>query len=130
MYTQKWLEACFLQVKAQFFSDWDREATWSIALGEFDETRGKTGYCDDRTRRILFSAKVIDGMTEGGLKALVIHEICHDTSSEWHDNRWADEMDRCKAIAYELGELQLARNLSAQVYAELGRGDPKEWMQF
>ena len=61
-------------------------------------------------------------MPDTGLRALIIHEICHDTGSPDHNDAWRAEMARCAAIADRIEPSHVAEVLRADItsYREAG----------
>ena len=74
-------------VRATFFPRWDRQGRWRIeAVNDLDGAMGK---CETETQTI----KLLDGITDDDLTALLIHEIAHAVSSTYHGKIWQARMN-------------------------------------
>lgn len=111
----KQVESHFAHVRRVYFPRWNEKGEWSVSF-DHAGTRGKTGYCDSKTKTIFLSYEVF-GMTLAGMRALLIHEICHDVSAAGHNSRWARRMESAARRAEIVGEKDVARVLRMDIYS-------------
>lgn len=114
--TETEVTACFHDVKKRYFPQWDRHDRWSAAIAGAQLCRGSTGYCDSKAKTIFLDAQVHD-MPLPGLRALLVHEICHDVAAAGHNLTWAKRMERAAVRADAHGEPGVARVLRADIYS-------------
>jgi len=112
------LGSTFAGVKEKYFPRWDRANRWRVIA---DDSHDSTGYCDSRQRTVFVRPEVF-GMTEDGLRALLIHEICHDIGGAGHGVGWANRMLKAANKADSLGESELANQILASLYADVLSG--------
>jgi hypothetical protein len=56
-------------------------------------------------------------MPEPGVRALLIHEVCHDVAAAGHNLTWARRMERAACHATKLDEAEVARILRCDIYS-------------
>ena len=81
-----------------------------------------TGYCDSKVKRIYLAYNSMYGMTDAGVRASVIHEICHDVGAASHNRRWADRMEQASATAEKNNENEVAEILRSDIFSCAGSG--------
>jgi hypothetical protein len=97
-------------VRSTFFPRWDRKRRWQFA--EVDDLDGSQGRCDREVKTI----RILAGMATGDeLLALVIHEIGHAASNDYHGGRWLRTMEAAAEIADAKGLAAIASLLRQQI---------------
>ncbi|MBX2851781.1 MAG: hypothetical protein KTR15_08565 [Phycisphaeraceae bacterium] len=114
------LSELFHEIKASYFPRWDRGGRWDAEFGTDEQLRGSTGYCDSKANRVYLRRHSINGMPRPGVRALIIHEICHEVGSAYHGKGWATRMQRARDRAIQLGELEVARILESDIFSYTG----------
>jgi hypothetical protein len=114
--TQSRIIETFAEIKRLYFPRWDRAGQWKVKFADGTSTRHNTGYCDSKARTIYLDVQVFEMVNEG-IRAFLIHEICHDTGGAWHRKPWAKRMKRASDRAIELGEPRVANLLLGDIYS-------------
>ncbi|MCJ7444889.1 MAG: SprT-like domain-containing protein [Methanotrichaceae archaeon] len=70
------------------------------------------GQCDGKGKRILVRSLDVDGV--------IIHEICHAVTSEWHNKKWLARMEKAALKAESIGEEKLAKGIRERLVSSLG----------
>jgi hypothetical protein len=63
-------------------------------------------------------------MPDDGLLAVIIHEICHDESTDYHTEKWVKRMEDAAKKAESLKQLKLAWIIRNSAFAEIPRDKP------
>lgn len=119
------IERAFVDVKAQYFPRWDRAGLWRVRFHAEGMPTGDTGYCDTKAKTIHLDRQVL-GMTDAGVLAILIHEICHDVGGAGHGRRWATRMEKAAQLAMRTGHEEVAEILRANIFSYLGNGAIEE----
>ena len=106
----------FSDVKRKYFRRWDVHNEWRIHFADGPERRDATGYCDS-IAKVIYLDDSVCGMTESGIAAFLIHEICHDVGAAGHNRRWAEAMNTVAESAHQHGERVLAVAVRDEVFA-------------
>ena len=116
---QRRLLPLFLLARQQFFPRWDSSKKWEVIAVQHRDT---TGYCSSKEKRIYIDPHGVVNMPDDGLLALLVHEICHDVTTAYHTERWAERMEKSARKAESLKQARLANMIRASVYAEVSTG--------
>ena len=122
----------FIRAREQFFPEWDLEREWQIVAGRRKRSKGETGYCSSKEKRIYIDPHGVKDMPEDGLLALIIHEICHDVATAHHTERWVKKMEAAARTAETPSQTELACKIRASAYAEIPVGKPwrEKWCKY
>ncbi|MDB5390263.1 MAG: hypothetical protein JWM11_5909 [Planctomycetaceae bacterium] len=112
----------FGEIRCQYFPRWDRQREWTVSFGDAKQCRDSTGYCDNAVKSIYINERAIVGMQVAGVRALIIHEICHDVSAAGHNRKWATRMKIAATRAEQIGEIRVAEILLSHVFSSAGNG--------
>jgi len=112
----------FASVKHAFFPAWDRRGQWRAVYGTDEQCRFNTGYCDSIAKKVFLCFRQYVALSEPGRRALLIHEICHDTGAPGHNRRWATRMESAACLADAREEHDVARLLRGDIYSYAGPG--------
>jgi len=96
-------------VRTTFFPAWDRKREWRFARA--DELDGSMGRCDRDRKEI----SVWNGIGGDHLTALLIHEVGHAATDDYHGKRWTDRMEKAAIQAQELCLGTVARLLREEI---------------
>ena len=131
MVQQKLLEL-FAYARENFFPKWDLDCQWEIVAGQRKRSKGETGYCSSKEKRIYIAPHQVRNMPDDGLLALVIHEICHDVATPHHTERWVKRMEVAAKTAESLSQPELACKIRASAYCEIPMGKPwrEQWCDY
>ena len=126
------LTKLFALAREQYFPRWDSKNEWRIVAGQRKNSKGETGYCSTKERRIYIDPFGIRYMPDDGLLALIIHEICHDLTTAYHKERWVIRMEKAAKKAELLNKLELARQIRGSVYSEILTGENwhNKWCEY
>lgn len=96
-------KSLFQFVRKEFFPRWDKGNNW--ILGEVKPPY--MGRCD-RSKKII---EVLYNMPhiQNSFVFLLIHEICHAVSTDYHGQRWRKRMLMASEVARRKGNKQLSR---------------------
>jgi len=107
----------FFQIaRSVFFPKWDPCRRWTVVVGERQKSEGETGYCCSR-EKIVYISPQATGMTDVGLQAFLIHEICHDVAAAFHNRKWLRRMQRAAEKARGLGMESLASSIEDDAFS-------------
>ena len=122
----------FAHAREQFFPEWDLEREWQIVAGRRKGSKGETGYCSSKQKRIYIDPHGVKDMPEDGLLALIIHEICHDVATAHHTERWVKRMEAAARTVETPSQTELACKIRASAYAEVSSGKPwrEKWRKY
>jgi len=112
----------FDEVCSSYFPRWDRQREWTAEFGDANQCRNSTGYCDTVAKTVYVDKLSSIGMLDAGVRALLIHEICHDIGAAEHNRKWARRMERAAACAAELNEAEVADILRSDIVSCAGNG--------
>lgn len=107
----------FSEVKRLYFPRWDRKGLWRVEIAGRELCRDATGYCDSKRRRVFMYENQVYTLPTDGLRALLIHEICHDVAAAGHNLRWAKRMKLAEGRAQALGEEHVAELLCSEIFS-------------
>ena len=129
---QQRLLELFARVRKRFFPEWDLNCKWEIVAGQRKRSKGETGYCSSKEKRIYIHPNGVKDMPDDGLLALIIHEICHDVATAHHTERWIERMERAARRAESLEQPKLALKIRASAYCEIPVGKPwrEKWCKY
>ncbi len=97
-------------VRKHFVPRWDKKRQWVIKEVSFKEAEYSDGWCKKKDKTILISM-----FKERGL-SLLIHEIAHAVSTgKAHGEKWQIRMERAATKARELGHIDIANQIIADV---------------
>lgn len=116
------LAKLFAEIRSVYFPRWDRRLEWIATFSADDERHNNTGYCDSVDKTIYLDERQILLMSEAGVTAFLIHEICHDVGAAFHNRRWAKRMELAATRADMLGESEVARIVRSEVFSYAGNG--------
>jgi hypothetical protein len=116
------IDTIFNEVRTIYFPRWNRKREWKIDFGSPEQLRDMTGYCDSKVKRIYLAYNSIYGMSDAGVRASVIHEICHDVRAASHNRRWVDRMEQAAATAKKFNENEVAEILRSDIFSYAGSG--------
>ncbi len=116
------IHAIFEEIRSLYFPRWDRRREWTAVIGDVDRCRNNTGFCDGGAKTIYVDRLALIRMSHAGVRALLIHEICHDVGAAFHNRKWATRMERAASRAEELDESDVARILRSDVFSYAGNG--------
>ena len=116
------IHTLFEDIRSLYFPRWDRQREWTAVFGDLAQCRSNTGFCDIDAKTIYLDRRAIIGMSDAGVRAFLIHEICHDVAAAHHNRTWARRMERAAARAEELNEAEVAEILCSDVYSYAGNG--------
>jgi len=111
------IDALFADIRLLYFPRWDRRRQWAAAFSSANQRHDNTGYCDARAKTIYLDERSIRMMTNAGVRAFLIHEICHDVGGASHSRGWATRMERAARRAEELNEPEVAKILHSDIYS-------------
>ncbi len=125
---QRRLLDLFALARKEYFPRWDSAQEWEIVAQRYKGT----GYCSSKEKRLYINPNGVKDMRDGGLLALIIHEICHDVTTAYHTERWVERMEKAAKKAESLDQSQLALMIRASAYAEIPVGKPwrDKWCQY
>jgi hypothetical protein len=103
------LKTSFEFVRTFFFPRWDKNQEWDIKRVWHLPAQGK---CDRVSKNILI--KEISS-EEDELHCIVIHEICHASSSPYHGRRWQERMTKASEKAGKIGFIKLSKLIDEEV---------------
>lgn len=118
---QRKLDTYFSEVRAQFFPRWDSRQEWRIVA---ESRNGKTGYCDSKAKEICICPRAAREMLDDGVRAIIIHEICHDVATAHHREPWIERMEKAAKKAETLERRELAHQIRASAYSHIPGGTP------
>ncbi len=129
---QQRLPGLFTLAREQFFPRWDSGRKWKIIAGQRKCSKGETGYCSTKEKRIYIRPNGVMDTPDDGLLALIIHEICHDVTTAYHTERWVERMEQAAKKAESLEWPQLALKIRASAYCEIPMGKPwrEKWCKY
>lgn len=107
------LQEAFENVRTMFFPRWDRQGAWSVEEVCDLPARGK---CLRKDKTLLLRHAFKD---EDTLHCLLIHEICHAVTDEYHTQRWLMRYRKAGEQAKRMGLHRLAALIleEAELYA-------------
>ncbi len=103
----------FATVRAVFFPRWDSEGAWSAREVRDLPAKGK---CDRRRKTLLLRRASRD---DDALHCLLIHEISHAVTDDYHSKRWLARYRKAAERAERMGRHHLASLIleEAELYA-------------
>jgi len=99
------LEQEFEKIRFLFFPRWDRKRQWRVKL--VSDLDGALGLCE-REQYTIYLTFVPKNDKE---RAVLIHEICHAVTNDYHGRKWFSRMVKAVERARELGFENLAKEL-------------------
>lgn len=96
------LQKAFATVRAVFFPRWDPEGAWSAREVRDLPAKGK---CDRRRKTVLLRHASKD---DDRLHCLLIHEISHAVTDDYHSKRWLARYRKAGERAERMGRHHLA----------------------
>lgn len=107
------LQRAFATVRSVFFPRWDTEGAWSVREVRDLPAKGK---CDRRRKTLLLRHVSED---DDVLHRLLIHEISHAVTDDYHSKRWLARYRKAAERAERMGRLHLASLIleEAELYA-------------
>lgn len=114
--TKRQVIVCFDEVKREYFPRWDIDGKWKVKFADAERCRVSTGYCDSKAATI-FLNEAVCGMTDVGVCAFLIHEICHDVAAAGHNLIWARRMERAAKRAAVCGKAEIAEILRSDIFS-------------
>jgi hypothetical protein len=128
------LQEEFLAVRKEFFPRWDRKQEWKVKLNYNCKISGYIANCNRESKTIFLS--VGDSpppfMSKPGnyrklvIRCLLVHEICHDLTPAGHGKRFQQRMSATAKRAEELGNVEMAERLQAEIQSELPLAEQQE----
>lgn len=116
------LKTSFEFVRISFFPKWDKNQEWNIKRVWHLPAQGK---CDRISKNILIKEISPE---EDELHCIVIHEICHASSSPYHGKRWQERMFKAGERAERLGFKELSKLIDeeAKTYRQIPKNIHRE----
>jgi hypothetical protein len=74
-------------IRTTFFPGWDKGRRWQVV--QVADLDGAQGRCERKIKTI----SVLGGIEQDDLLALLIHEIAHAVSNDFHGKRWLQRME-------------------------------------
>ncbi len=96
-------------IRTTFFPGWDKGRRWQVV--QVDDLDGAQGRCERKIKTI----SVLGGIERDNLLALLIHEIAHAVSNDFHGKRWLQRMEKAASRAEQQGPPTLAALLREQI---------------
>jgi hypothetical protein len=109
MSTTNRLKTSFEYVRTSYFPRWDKHQKWGIKRVWHLPAQGK---CDRISKNILIKEISPE---EGELHCILIHEICHASSSPYHGRRWQERMTKASERAEKTGHIKLSKLIDEEV---------------
>ncbi len=116
------LQSLFQDIQSRYFPRWDTSGLWKAEYGTPEQLRNNTGYCDTAIRMLYFDRRAVCGMSDEGVRAFIIHEICHATGAAFHNRAWSRRMESAAKRAQSKGEAEVAEILRSDVESYAGEG--------
>lgn len=113
------LKDSFEFVRKEFFPTWDKKKQWLIEK----VAEGSRGYCIRRGKTILIFYLPHN---ENSLYWLLIHEICHAISTNFHGERWKNRMIKVAELSRKKGNSQLSKMIFHDLKELKRRGEERE----
>lgn len=120
------IEALFEEVRLLFFPRWDSRREWTATYGDAEQRRNSTGYCDSSAKTVYLDRRGLCRMPRDGIRALLIHEICHEVGAAHHNLKWAKRMEVAAVRADELNETEVAEILRSDIISYCSASVPKD----
>ncbi len=111
------IDVIFEEIRSLYFPRWDRQRRWTAVFADAHQRRDNTGYCDTNAKTIYLDGRSVRTMSDAGVRAILIHEICHDVGAAHHNRAWATLMERTAQRAEELNESDVAKILRSDIYS-------------
>jgi hypothetical protein len=96
-------------IRTTFFPGWDKGRRWQVV--QVADLDGAQGRCERKIKTI----SVLGGIERDDLLALLIHEIAHAISNDFHGKRWLQRMEKAASHADQQGLPTLAALLRQQI---------------
>lgn len=116
------IHTLFENIRSLYFPRWDAQREWTAVFGDPAQCRDNTGFCDTDAKTIFLDRRTLVGMSDAGVRAFLIHEICHDVGAANHNRTWTKRMALAAARAEELNEAEVAEILRSDIYSYAGNG--------
>jgi hypothetical protein len=120
------LKKSFEFVRTAFFPRWDKNREWGIKRVWHLPAHGK---CDRLSKNILLKEL---SQEEDELHYILIHEICHASSSPYHGKCWQERMIKASERAERLGFKELSKLIDeeAKTYRQIPKNIHREAYDF
>ena len=109
---QQKLKDAIADVRKTFFSRWDKDNQWVIAVNE--NILESCGVCNNDTKTIYLKCVQEDN---DKLYLLLIHEICHAIVGPGHNKKFYSRMRKSAELAKHIGQANLSEEIKDNVTA-------------
>lgn len=105
------LKETFEYIRKTFFPRWDKNNQWTVKV---DSDLPLHGLCK-KGEKIIILQYISEKNNE--LYLLLIHEICHATTDNYHAKKWCARMLKVAEMAEKIGHEKLSKMIQGQVKA-------------
>ncbi len=94
-----------------FFPRFDLKKGWTV---KYSTDKRYLGYCD-RDNKIISVNKSISGKDKNALELLLIHEMCHVVTKNYHGKEWQKRMSATIKVAESIDRFDLIEKIRAEI---------------